>query len=118
MMELTREKAIELHRQMWSDMQTALGDCPSHEERLEFEYRWCSSHTPRCNPLCNCYLCEYVMQAHIGCDDCPIDWGTKDGCVSGKSKIDFRYSSISKILALPERKEARKGVRRRNAHED
>jgi len=109
-MKLTREEALKLHRQMWSDMREELGDRPSHEERLEFGYRWISKHTPECNPLCNCYLCEYVFQMqigqmHIGCDSCPIDWGTKDGCVSGEGKIDFRYSPISKILALPERKE-------------
>lgn len=104
-MKLTREEALRLHRQMWSEMKKELGNRPSFEERIGFEDRWCKSHTPGFNPFCNCYLCEYVKQMHLGCGGCPIEWGTKDGCVSGESKIDFRYSPISDILALPERKE-------------
>jgi len=105
MLSLTREEALRLHRQMWTDMQKALGDCPSHEERKRFKERWCREHTPEALPRANCYLCEYIKQIDAGnCNDsCPIDWGYFI-CMYGK--VDYRYSPISDILALPERKEA------------
>lgn len=116
-MKLTREEALKLHRQMWSDMQKELGNCPSCEQRNRFKHRWCRKnerehfknywyldHTPGAMPRCDCYLCEYTKQ--IDADDCnsgcPIDWGGSD-CMHGKT--DFRYSPISEILALPEREE-------------
>lgn len=100
-MELTREKAIELFRQIWSDMKESLGDCPTWSDREDFKYRWCRSHTPEAMPENDCYLCEYATQ--IDADDCtngcPIDWGGSD-CMN--DKINYRYSPISKILALSE----------------
>lgn len=36
-MELTREKAIELFRKMWTDMKNELGDCPTSVEREDFK---------------------------------------------------------------------------------
>ena len=105
-MKLTREEALKLHRQMWGDMQKELGDCPSLEERKSFKACWCRDHTPEVIPIANCYLCEYIKQ--IGApncsNSCPIDWGYFT-CMYGK--VDYRYSPISEILALPERKENR-----------
>lgn len=103
-MELTREEALKLHRQMWSDMQKELGDCPTREERIEFKHYWCLDHTPESLPKSWCYLCEYTKQIipYDCANSCPIDWGGRD-CMYGK--VDYRYSPISKILALPERKE-------------
>ncbi len=98
---LTRDKALELHRQMWSDMQKELGDCPTLEQRELFKYRWCYENTPEEIPYANCYLCEYMNQIDNNCDDCLIDWG-KGNCMG---KVDYRYSPISEILELPERRE-------------
>jgi len=36
MKDLTREKALELHRQMWSGMQKDLGDNPDRTARYEY----------------------------------------------------------------------------------
>lgn len=104
-MKLTREEALKLHKQMWSDMQKELGDCPTLEQRELFKYSWCYDNTPEAIPYANCYLCEYVAQTGKHCDDCTIDWGKSWGirCIDGD--VDYRYSPISKILALPERKE-------------
>ena len=41
---LTKEEALKLHRQMWSDMQKELGDNPSYFERLDFKDEWCKKH--------------------------------------------------------------------------
>lgn len=60
------------------------------------------NHTPDSNVYNSCYLCEYIDQTGKYCDDnCPIDWGKNGWCMCGE--VDYRYSPISKILALPER---------------
>lgn len=104
-MELTREEALRLHRQMWTEMQEALGDCPPPKHRIRFKETWCINHTPEHIPKNDCYLCEYASQIDDSCEFCPIDWGGSD-CLN--NKINCRYSPISKILALPERKEKKK----------
>lgn len=99
-MKLTREEALKLHRQMWSDMQKELGDCPSYEERKEFKHYWCLDHTPGAIPHSSCFLCEYMNQTDDICSNCPINWG-EGNCVGGE--VNYRNSPISVILALPER---------------
>jgi len=107
MLSLTREEALRLHRQMWSDMKEALGDCPSFTDRYYFKEGWCLEHTPECIPENNCYLCQYISEVGDSCSSCPIDWGAgPHGCNCVGSRVDYRYSPISEILALPERKEA------------
>ena len=44
MLDITRENALKLHRQMWSDMQRDLGDCPSLNDRLKYKGQWCREH--------------------------------------------------------------------------
>ena len=102
MKELTREKALELHRQMWSDMQKEFVDCPTYEQRKVFKARWCLEHTPETRVYAYCYLCEYMNQIGDGCSNCPINWG-EGTCVG--DKVNYHRSPISEILALPERKE-------------
>ena len=43
-MDLTREEALKLHRQMWTDMQNDLGDCPGVEAREAYKAYWCRKH--------------------------------------------------------------------------
>ena len=100
---LTRERALELHRQMWSDMQKELGDCPRAWDRINYKHDWCFIHGYK-NVESNCFLCEYVDQHDPhpsgSCKShCLIQWkyGT---CVTR----DYYYEApISEILALPER---------------
>jgi len=105
--ELTREEAISLHRQMWKDMQTELGDTPSYQERVEFKKKWVDEHFPNEHVHSNCFLCEYaqsvVEDSFTRCRNCPIEWnsGLIPNCRYGR--VDYRYSPISMILALPER---------------
>ena len=100
MKKLTREEAINLFHQQWTDMQKELGDCPAYEDRELYKRRWCNDHDYfDCN---SCFLCEWAVQNdNAPCDECPIDWG--DICCMSK-KIDYRISPISEILALPERR--------------
>lgn len=114
-MKLTREKALELHRKMWTDMQRELGDCPTACQRVIYKERWCENYGYK--GICNdCFLCEYTAGLDISCDDCPIDWGSLStnedeticmGRYDGFGGIGFIHSTalISEILALPERKD-------------
>lgn len=111
-MNLTREKALTLFREMWSDMQKELGDNPSFEQRCNYKYKWASEKFPYEYVRHNCFLCEYVKyNKDIGsCKRCPIDWG-HDGIYDNACEkmcnpgVDWRYSPISEILALPERED-------------
>lgn len=100
MKKLTREEAINLFRQQWADMQKELGDCPDWEKRAIYKTKWCNAHNFADSN--NCFLCEWAIQNdNVPCDECPIDWGDVS-CVGGK--IDYRFTPISVILALPERR--------------
>lgn len=101
-MKLTREEALRLHRQMWTDMQTALGDNPNPRDRTNFKWSWCESHFPDDKIYAHCFLCEYLKQNHIKCyrwKGCLVKW-YHGGCLD---EIDYETAPISVILALPER---------------
>ncbi len=103
-MKLTREEALKLHRQMWTDMQTALGDNPRLKDRVEYKNKWCKEHFPDETIELDCFLCEYTNQLGSDCDVCPIRWDAdnkRDWCIG--SGVSYEYSPISVILALPER---------------
>lgn len=116
--ELTREEAIRLHREMWKDMQTELGDEPNELDRLVFKRKYIEEHFPNELVRSDCFLCEYAQYtdvAHITgslCAGCPVAWNSYDNpecipdCIAswGRDAVDYRYSPISAILALPERK--------------
>lgn len=114
--ELTREEAIKLHRQMWTDMQAELGDTPSYQERVVFKRKWVEEHFPNERVNSDCFLCEYAeyvtKDSFTRCRNCPIAWnsGLFPNCNHGAWQVtcrgvaaDYRYSPISVILALPER---------------
>lgn len=101
-MKLTKEEAIFYHRQMWSDMQRDLGDCPSYWERDNYKLQWCREH--HYSILSNCFLCEYTTEIdsylEVDCGNiCPIQWINNDCC----DKEGWATMPISKLLALPER---------------
>ncbi len=108
---LTREKALELHRQMWTDMQKELGDNPSPIERFIYKHEWCDKHIGVCEVENDCFLCEYAINVEGNedkyrpdCSVCPIVWKSETtyfACEHGDVK--WMRSPISEILALPER---------------
>ena len=110
--ELTRERALELHRKMWSDMKTALGDKPSFRDRNKFKIEWCEAHGFE-DVDCHCFLCEYSEQTGSWCaSECLIDWSPLAYEPSEYSMCTDEYKGggeiygvapISAILALPER---------------
>lgn len=131
---LSREDALKLHREMWSDMQRDLGNTPGESARLDYKSEWCDKKFPDYNVAFDCFLCEYadqkIFEAEQGwydpgydpesrCEFCPIDWrelsawAYEDGevCKCFHRYIDgdlddeiYRSAPISEILALPERK--------------
>lgn len=106
-MKLTREEALKYHRQMWTDMQTELGDNPLFKERALYKKQWCKEHFPDERIEADCFLCEYASRyADDGdyCDFCPIMWDkdyNMDWCIG--DGVTYEHSPISVILALPER---------------
>ena len=121
---LTREDALKLHRQMWTEMQEELGDDPSADAREDFKRGWCEEHFPNHSILNDCFLCDYVhhdFASTIYClARCPIDWESlkkhsyqKTDCCAVYKEYDgddddedneiYNAAPISEILALPER---------------
>ena len=110
-MKLTREEALKLHRQMWSDMQKDLGDKPNWIQRLRYKRTWLGEHFPElvendCGELIrnNCFLCEYADEEFENCV-CPIAWPSGKCENYADESSDWRYMSISELLALPERED-------------
>lgn len=125
-MDLTKEEALKLHREMWGDMQKELGDNPDPENRFTFKRNWIedNGYTNKYGILDYCFLCEYAFNEKvkhrdnggydIRCFYCPIDWSelTSPSSINhgfciycNKSNYELHeIAPISKILALPERK--------------
>lgn len=106
-MKLTRERALELHRQMWTDMQKDLGNTPNIVQRINYKRDWCITHFPNEQIENSCFLCEYdKLFGRDNCKSCPIRWPYEDDCIAVYcTKNHYYYNApISEILALPERK--------------
>jgi hypothetical protein len=112
-MKLTKEKALELHRQMWTDMQKEFGDKLSPRNKRHFKDKWCEEHFPGEDITHSCFLCEYTCQftgdGFEDCSRCPIVWP----CEPSDDIEDYfceesGYTSmpISKLLSLPEREDS------------
>lgn len=102
-MKLTREEALALHRQMWTDMQEALGDNPSKDARWEYKAEWIEEHFPNEEVLNDCFLCEYSRRDDFDYDycNCPIKWPGRR-CEDDADNTWYNMP-ISELLALPER---------------
>lgn len=110
-MELTREEALKLHRQMWTDMQNDLGDVPDGKDRESYKAYWCYEHGFG-NIKNYCFLCEYSHgKSPWFCHCCPVKWPTQYGTCISHTLVDwtklggdyYQIAPISEILALPER---------------
>lgn len=111
-MKLTKEEAVRLFHEQWSDMQKELGDCPDPCSRLEFKRHWCKTHFPEESIKNNCFLCEYAFHVvttdRFECYSCPIAWPLAGEGIIPDCAVHMSYllSPISEILALPVREEA------------
>ena len=110
---LTRERALELHRQMWTDMREELGDNPPRMMRGDYKRYWLRKHFPELAEIDNyeiirnnCFLCEYAGDDYGYCE-CPIDWpcGRCEDGHEDEDERNWQYMPISELLALPEREE-------------
>lgn len=108
-MELSKEEAVRLFHEQWSDMQKELGDCPDPGSRVLFKADWCREHFPGEFILNDCFLCEYVDQMDPsngdGCYPCPIAWSLDRNGMPNCGRTSYLFSPISEILALPVREE-------------
>jgi len=110
---LTKEEAIDLFRQLWTDMKNELGDNPDHISRRSFKGKWCKKRFPDETILSGCPLCEYAYSEYVeagitghSCRFCPIDWPVSairrvPDCQG--PQMHYLRNPISEILALPER---------------
>lgn len=98
---MLKEYAVFLHRRMWMDMQRDLGDNPLPSERTNYKRKWCEEHFPHKIIDNRCFLCEYTRDKDGTCEEiCPIVWTGGDCMI-----FDYRTMPISKLLALPMRKD-------------
>lgn len=129
MAKFTKEEAIRLHKEMWSEMKEKLGDNPDSHSRCNFKFNYLKTHEYtdefcNVNIQCHCFLCEYAEDKHREdwkkgvyrkrCAHCPIDWSKLTPDRNSSNYGYCLYSNdggyevweiapISKILELPER---------------
>ena len=115
-MQLTRERAITLHRRMWRwiGLKTLREKrcVEKHEWFNKFELEWIKSL---------CYCCEYAQQiadnSSLSCKACPVDWGVRTCTAPGRGLYDLWCDAVKdrdwqeagklalQIAELPEREE-------------
>lgn len=124
-MDLTREQALILHRQMWNDMKKAEAHAKAKHadfyfSRGRFKETWIAKNGYG-NIANDCFLCEYAYEQYSKsverkpiCNFCPIDWSSltpnKDSIHYGTcgyhndSYLEiWQTEDIDKILLLPEK---------------
>ena len=100
-MKINKTLALALHRAMWTDMQTELGNNPTPNQRSEFKAAWILKYFPNENVVHNCFLCEYAFTGDShSCCACPIRW---PGGQCASPNFSYAKAPISDILALPEK---------------
>lgn len=111
-MELTREQAITEHRKMWNWIADEIEKQKICKviATLKRDYFILKYNEPF---DAYCFLCLYVKQRHVGCNECPIKWeggccinkketGIYDRCI--KSGTWQEQSALARQIAnLPER---------------
>lgn len=78
-MELTKQEAIRLHREMWNWIAEQYEN--GSEETVEYlKDAYCEINNY--DAYCNCFCCEYAMykneESSIRCASCPLIWGNED----------------------------------------
>lgn len=107
-MTLTREEAIQIHRDIWRYLKEC-GAGMGIFERDRFKALYCKEHGYSFKH--NCALCEYA-DSYGGCCACPAIWGSEGewrsffcegrGCKEDveEGHIDWRYSDIDDIINI------------------
>jgi hypothetical protein len=121
----TKEDAINLHKQMWSDMlkhEKETQQVFTPLDKIRFKKEWCITYFGR-EISNNCILCEYAQyqlsqsnnqfeeldEKIRHCVFCPLSWGSNENnLIKGKSLcennvVDWRWNSITQIIDLKEK---------------
>lgn len=115
-MQLTKERAVTLHRRMWR----WIGLKTLKEKRCVEKYDWFDKFgLERIKSLC--YCCEYAQQiadnSSLSCEACPVDWGVRTCTAPGRGLYDLWCGTVKdgnwqkagklalQIAELPEREE-------------
>ena len=105
---LTREQAINLHREMWNWIADEEEKC-TITTRWELKVKFCEDHFPEEKILNWCFLCEYssLFSHNVGpdCIMCPAIWGSEeltDGfyCEYGYPALHHTNSSARAIANI------------------
>lgn len=80
-MELTKERALELHREMWNCIADEIEVRECVQDIHKLKRKFAKEHFPKEKICNNCFCCEY---ADIACELCPVEWGNE--CIS-----DYNY---------------------------
>lgn len=128
MEKLSPEIALDKYHEMWEAMQKAEEefrtngkDIDLYEFRMDFKKNWCKERGE--NPINNCYLCEYALQAYqesfgfdysrvpssrdyimtkYMCRFCPVLWGEdRDNNNCEQDDMYWGFNPIDEILNLP-----------------
>lgn len=117
--QLQARRAIEQTIEMWTDMQTELGEKPSPFQRVSYKTRWCNKHgydgsMNNRRPDHECFLCEFAKNhwrldrgPGAKCESCPIKWPEHlyeedddrmftPGC--NAHRVDYLTAPLSDIL--------------------
>lgn len=87
---LTKEKAIELHRQLWNyiaDESERTGKVTSKEDTFE-HFEW------KGDVIAHCWCCEY---ANRSCMNCPIAWPRGMSCTIGLDSVYIRWVNAAQM---------------------
>lgn len=110
---MTREEAIQKHREMWTAMSEEISNDSIFFDRAGFKHNYLTKNKEKMRH--NCYLCDFSGE---NCDRCPINWCDKceefvNGkrtcgevccmCECGGNGITWQYAQILEIANLPER---------------
>lgn len=109
-MELTKEEAIRLHRELWG----WLAENPGRDKREWPEWEDNGGKFPRVRNLC--FACEYDHQEGIknhsyACSDCPFEWPGKtcenmedNGLYNlwkyGETELESMYAAMIRDLPI------------------
>lgn len=120
MQELTREKAIYFHREMWNMIADVI-EAKQYVQDIDLlKAELVRKRIPYRRVACNCFCCEFAWRFGSDGDDdcllCPLDWGTdyendypceRDGglWVQCRDCTDWKEQAAlaRKIANLPER---------------
>lgn len=101
-MELTREQAITEHRKMWRWIAEQYeNECDIDPYQLKKIYFLKNGYDDSSLIRNRCFLCEYVKELYGGCNNCPLIWGTIEGCMGISDEHRGLYGQLMDCYLNP-----------------